>query len=99
MLRRVTMAAVVAVVAAAMAAPAALAQDDYSTTQVEYGDDVYGGTEGSTETEAATGAGQSAGAWTKFTAKLSGDNEVGGETPTAAAPRRSRRAAPRSATT
>ena len=82
MLRRVTMAAVVAVVAAAMAAPAALAQDDYSTTQVEYGDDVYGGTEGSTETEAATGsAGQTGGAWTKFSAKLSGDNEVGGGDP------------------
>ena len=82
MLRRVTMAALVAVVAAAMAAPAALAQDDYSTTQVEYGDDVYGGTEGSTETEAATGsAGQTGGAWTKFSAKLSGDNEVGGGDP------------------
>ena len=82
MLRRVTMAAVVAVVAAAMAAPAALAQDDYSTTQVEYGQDVYGGTEGGTEEEAATGsAGQSGGAWTKFTAKLSGDNEVGGGDP------------------
>jgi hypothetical protein len=81
MLRRVTMAAVVAVVAAAMAAPAALAQDDYSTTQVEYGDDVYGGTEGSTETEAATGGAQSTGAWTKFSAKLSGDNEVGGGDP------------------
>jgi hypothetical protein len=81
MFRRVTMAALVAVVAAAMAAPAALAQDDYSTTQVEYGDDVYGGTEGSTETEAATGSAPSAGAWTKFTAKLSGDNEVGGGDP------------------
>jgi hypothetical protein len=75
------MAAVVAVMAAAMVAPAALAQDDYNTTQVEYGDDVYGGTEGSTETEAATGSAQSAGAWTKFTAKLSGDNEVGGGDP------------------
>ena len=82
MLRRVTMAAVVAVVAAAMVVPAALAQDDYSTTQVEYGDDVYGGTEGGTETEASGSAGQSAGgAWTKFTAKLSGDNEVGGGDP------------------
>jgi hypothetical protein len=81
MLRRVTMAAVVAVVAAAMVAPAALAQDDYDTTQVEYGDDVYGGTEGSTETEAATGGAQSTGAWTKFSAKLSGDNEVGGGDP------------------
>ena len=81
MLRRVTMAAVVAVVAAAMVAPAALAQDDYDTTQVEYGDDVYGGTEGNTETEAATGGAQSTGAWTKFSAKLSGDNEVGGGDP------------------
>jgi hypothetical protein len=82
MLRRVTMAALVAVVAAAMVAPAALAQDDYSTTQVEYGDDVYSGTEGSTETEAATGsAGQTGGAWTKFSAKLAGDNEVGGGDP------------------
>ena len=99
MFRRVTMAAVVAVVAAAMVAPAALAQDDYSTTQVEYGDDVYGGTEGGTATESGGSAGQSAGAWTKFTAKLSGDNEVGGETPTAAAPRRSRPAGPRSAST
>jgi hypothetical protein len=80
MLRRVTMAAVVAVVAAAMAAPAALAQDDYSTTQVEYGQDVYGGTEGGTETE-ASGTAQSGGAWTKFSAKLSGDKEVGGGDP------------------
>ena len=76
MLRRVTMAAVVAVVAAAMTAPAALAQDDYSTTQVKYGDDVYGGTEGGTEIEASGTAGQSGGAWTKFTAKLTGDVEV-----------------------
>jgi CHRD domain len=81
MLRRVTMAAVVAVVAAAMVAPAALAQDDYSTTQVEYGDDVYSGTEGGTESGASESAGQSAGAWTKFSAKLSGDNEVGGGDP------------------
>ena len=77
MLRRVTMAAVVAVVAAAMAAPAALAQDDYSTTQVEYGDDVYGGTEAAPR-PATNSAGQTGGAWTKFSAKLSGDNEVGG---------------------
>ena len=81
MLRRVTMAAVVAVVAAAMAAPAALAQDDYSTSQVKYGDDVYGGTEGSTES-ATSSAGQSGGgAWTKFSAKLTGSNEVGGGDP------------------
>ena len=62
MLRRVTMAAVVAVVAATMAAPAALAQDDYGTTQVEYGDDVYGGTEGGTESGTSESAGQSGGA-------------------------------------
>ena len=81
MLRRVTMAAVVAVVAAAMAAPAALAQDDYGTTQVEYGDDVYGGTEAGTDSGASETAGQSGGAWTKFSARLSGDNEVGGGDP------------------
>jgi hypothetical protein len=81
MFRRVTMAAVVAVVAAAMAAPAALAQDDYSTSQVKYGDDVYGGTEGSTDS-ATSSAGQSGGgAWTKFSAKLTGSNEVGGGDP------------------
>jgi hypothetical protein len=80
MLRRVTMAAVVAVVAAAMAAPAALAQDDYSTSQVKYGDDVYGGTEPGTES-ATNSAGQSGGAWTKFSAKLAGSNEVGGGDP------------------
>jgi len=81
MLRRVTMAAVVAVVTAAMVAPAAMAQDDYNTTQVEYGEDVYGGTEGGAESGTSGGAGQSAGAWTKFTAQLSGDNEVGGGDP------------------
>jgi hypothetical protein len=80
MLRRVTMAAVVAVVAAAMVAPAALAQDDYSTTQVEYGDDVYGGTEGggAESGSSESSSGQSAGAWAKYSAKLSGSNEVGG---------------------
>src|SRR5918996_1391985 len=80
MLRRVTMAAVVAVVAAVMVAPAALAQDDYSTKQVEYGDDVYSGTEGGAESGTES-SGQSAGAWVKFSAKLSGDNEVGGGDP------------------
>ena len=62
MLRRVTMAAVVAVVAATMVAPAALAQDDYSTTQVEYGDDVYGGTEGGTESGTSESGHKSGGA-------------------------------------
>ena len=80
MLRRVTMAAVVAVVAAAMVVPAALAQDDYNTTQVEYGDDVYGGTD-SGNTAGTESAGQSGGAWTKFSAKLAGGNEVGGGDP------------------
>ena len=75
MLRRVTMAAVVAVVAAAVVVPAALAQDDYNTTQVEYGDDVYGGTD-SGNTAGTESSGSSGGAWTKFSAKLSGDNEV-----------------------
>jgi hypothetical protein len=82
MLRRVTMAAVVAVVTAAIIGPAALAQssDDYSTKQVEYGDDVYGGTEGGTESS-TSGSSQSGGAWTKLSAKLSGSNEVGGGDP------------------
>ena len=82
MLRRVTMAAVVAVVTAAIIGPAALAQssDDYSTKQVEYGDDVYGGAEGGTESS-TSGSSQSGGAWTKLSAKLSGSNEVGGGDP------------------
>ena len=83
MLRRVTMATAVAVVTAAIIGPAALAQDsgsDYTTKQVEYGDDVYGGT----DSGAASGSGgssQSGGAWTKLSAKLSGSNEVGGGDP------------------
>ena len=81
MLRRVTMAAVVAVVAAAMVVPAALAQDDYNTKQVEYGDDLYGGTDSGNTAGSSESAGQSGGAWTRFTAKLSGDNEVGGGDP------------------
>ena len=82
MLRRVTMAAVVAVVTAAIIGPAALAQssDDYSTKQVEYGDDVYGGTEGGTDSSTSASS-QSGGAWTKLSAKLSGSNEVGGGDP------------------
>ena len=83
MLRRVTMAAVVAVVTAAIIGPAALAQDsgsDYTTKQVEYGDDVYGGTDGGS-TSGSSGSSQSGGAWTKLSAKLSGPNEVGGGDP------------------
>jgi len=76
MLRRVTMAAVVAVVAAAMVVPAALAQDDYNTKQVEYGDDVYSGTDSGNTAGSTGSAGQSGGAWTKFTAKLTGEVEV-----------------------
>src|SRR5215217_6263458 len=76
MLRRVTMAAVVAVVAAAMVVQAALAQDDYNTTQVEYGDDVYGGTDSGNTAGSTGSAGQAGAAWTKFTAKLTGEVEV-----------------------
>ena len=83
MLRRVTMAAAVAVVAAAIIGPAALAQDsgsDYTTKQVEYGDDVYGGTD-SGSASGSGGSSQSGGPWTKLSAKLSGSNEVGGGDP------------------
>ena len=98
MFRRVTMAAVVAVVAAAMVAPAR-PRPGRLQHQVEYGDDVYGGTEGSTATESGGSAEQSAGAWTKFTASCPVTTRSAGETPTAAAPRRSRPAGPRSAST
>lgn len=84
MLRRVTMAAAVAVVTAAIIGPAALAQDsgsDYTTKQVEYGDDVYGGTDSGTATDSGTSGSTSSAPWTKFTAKLSGSNEVGGGDP------------------
>jgi hypothetical protein len=76
------MAAVVAVVTAAIIGPAALAQssDDYTTKQVEYGDDVYGGTD-SGSASGSGGSSQSGGAWTKLSAKLSGSNEVGGGDP------------------
>ena len=76
------MAAAVAVVAAAIIGPAALAQssDDYTTKQVEYGDDVYGGTD-SGSASGSSGSSQSGGAWTKLSAKLSGSNEVGGGDP------------------
>ena len=82
MLRKVTMAAVVAVVTAAIIGPAALAQEsgDYTTKQVEYGDDVYGGTD-SGSASSSSGSSQSGGAWTKLSAKLSGSNEVGGGDP------------------
>jgi hypothetical protein len=75
MLRRMATVVLTVVAAAALAAPAALAQasGDYTTTQVEYGDDVYSGTEqGST----SSGSGSSAGAWTKFISRLSGEAEI-----------------------
>jgi len=80
MLRRMATAALAVLVAAALAAPAALAQEgsDYTTQQVQYGEDVYGGTEGGATTGSA---GQSAGAWAKYTARLTGQAEVGGGDP------------------
>jgi CHRD domain-containing protein len=74
MLRRIATVALTVVAAAALAAPAALAQasgDDYTTKQVEYGDDVYSGTE-----QGATSSQSSAGAWTKFIARLNGEAEI-----------------------
>jgi CHRD domain-containing protein len=81
MLRRMATAALAVMAAAALAAPAALAQEgsDYTTKQVEYGDDVYGGTEAGAAT--GSGSGQSAGAWAKYTARLTGAAEVGGGDP------------------
>ena len=76
MLRRMATVGLAVLAAAALAAPAALAQasgDDYSTTQVEYGDDVYGGTEQGGATESS---GQSGGTWHKFSARLNGESEV-----------------------
>jgi hypothetical protein len=78
MLRRMATVGLALVAAAALAAPAALAQaagDDYSTKQVEYGQDVYGGTEQGATPESSSG--QSSGAaWKKFTSRLSGEAEV-----------------------
>lgn len=77
MLRRMATVGLAVVAAAALAAPAALAQasgDDYSTTQVEYGQDVYGGTEGGASTESSSS--QSGGAWKKFISRMNGEAEV-----------------------
>jgi CHRD domain len=74
MLRRMATVALTVVAAAALAAPAALAQasgDDYTTKQVEYGGDVYSGTE-----QGATSSGSSAGAWTKFITRMNGEAEI-----------------------
>jgi hypothetical protein len=77
MLRRMATVALTVVAAAALAAPAALAQasgDDYTTKQVEYGDDVYGGTEqGATSSQSS---GSSAGAWVKLITRLNGEAEI-----------------------
>jgi hypothetical protein len=75
MLRRMATVVLTVVAAAALAAPAALAQasGDYTTTQVEYGGDVYSGTE---QGATSSGSGSSAGAWTKFIARLSGEAEI-----------------------
>jgi hypothetical protein len=75
MLRRMATVVLTVVAAAALAAPAALAQasGDYTTTQVEYGDDVYSGTE---QGATSSGSGSSAGAWTKFISRLSGEAEI-----------------------
>jgi hypothetical protein len=76
MLRRMATVGLAVVAAAALAAPAALAQasgDDYSTTQVEYGQDVYGGTEGGAATESS---GQTGGTWNKFITRMNGEAEV-----------------------
>jgi hypothetical protein len=79
MLRRTAMVALTAAACAALAAPAVLAQegDDYSTTQVTYGDDVYGGTEEGAGSGAESSS-SSEGAWTKFITRLNGETEVPG---------------------
>jgi hypothetical protein len=77
MLRRIATVALTVVAAATLAAPAALAQasgDDYTTKQVEYGDDVYSGTEQGASSSASTGS--SAGTWVKLITRLNGQAEV-----------------------
>jgi hypothetical protein len=78
MLRRMATVGLAVVAAAALAAPAALAQasgDDYSTKQVEYGDDVYGGTEQGATPESSSSS-QSSGTWNKFSTRMNGEAEV-----------------------
>jgi CHRD domain len=77
MLRRIATVALTVVAAATLAAPAALAQasgDDYTTKQVEYGDDVYSGTEQGASSSQSTGS--SAGTWVKLITRLNGEAEV-----------------------
>jgi LPXTG-motif cell wall-anchored protein len=71
MFKRMTMVGLAVVAAAALAMPAALAQEG-SATQVTYGDDVYGGTEGGTTSQPASGSGS----WTQLAARLTGVAEV-----------------------
>jgi LPXTG-motif cell wall-anchored protein len=77
MLKRMTMAGLVVVAAAALAMPAALAQEG-GATQVQYGDDVYGGTE-ETGSEPASGSGS----WKRLAARLTGEAEVADADPDA----------------
>jgi hypothetical protein len=76
MLRRMATVVLTVVAAAALAAPAALAQasGDYTTKQVEYGGDVYSGTEQGATSSSSSGS--SAGTWTKFITRLNGEAEV-----------------------
>jgi CHRD domain/LPXTG cell wall anchor motif len=76
MLRRMATVALTVVAAAALAAPAALAQasgDDYTTKQVEYGGDVYSGTE---QGAASSSSSSSAGTWVKLITRLNGEAEI-----------------------
>jgi hypothetical protein len=77
MLRRIATVALTVVAAATLAAPAALAQasgDDYTTKQVEYGDDVYSGTEqGASSSQSSV---SSTGTWVKLITRLNGEAEV-----------------------
>jgi len=77
MLRRIATVALTVVAAAALAAPAASAQasgDDYTTKQVEYGGDVYSGTEQGAASSQSSGS--SAGTWVKLITRLNGEAEV-----------------------
>jgi hypothetical protein len=83
MIKRMAMATLAVATVAALAAPAAFAQSsgDGEATQVTYGDDVYGGTEGGAADSGAGAAESGAagdGTWTKFIARLTGEAEVPG---------------------
>jgi LPXTG-motif cell wall-anchored protein len=79
------LAALAALTAAALAGPAALAQaSGQDTKQIKYGNDVYGGTEGSDATygsgygsgSATKSAPTGSGTWTNFITRLTGPVEV-----------------------